>query len=110
LALAQHAGESLGKSNIINMPVPVDHREKSDWLKILSAFDEKNTEAEMEERLASLDKLIGNAFGLSPEEIEFVRSECKKDPFLRQILPRYPGVVTRKHGFRKGLDSSNRYR
>jgi hypothetical protein len=60
--------------------------------------------------LAKLDELVGGAFGLTREEIEFVRIECRNDPFLRQIRPRYPGVVTRKHGFRTGLESSDRYR
>jgi len=31
------------------------------------------------------------------------------DPFLKNIVPRWPGSSTRLHGYRTGLDSSERY-
>jgi hypothetical protein len=31
------------------------------------------------------------------------------DPFLKNIVPRWPGSSTRLHGYRTGLDSAERY-
>jgi hypothetical protein len=39
----------------------------------------------------------------------FVERECRDDPFLARIRPRFPGTDTRRQGFRTGLDSAARY-
>ena len=109
IALIQREGDSLGKTGILNLPIPATESEKQVWNKTISDFDGDRLKEEMEARLSELDNIVGGALGLSTDEIAFIRKECAEDPFLRTIRPRYPGTVTRKQGFRTGLSSSERY-
>jgi hypothetical protein len=59
--------------------------------------------------LDRLDAFVAKALGLTAEELRKLQLDCATDPFLRQIVPRYPGTQTRKQGFRAGLDSAGRY-
>ena len=58
---------------------------------------------------AELNILIATALDLSAQDLQSIESDCHEDAFLRRIRPRYPGSVTRKQGFRTGLDASSRY-
>ncbi|MBV5350359.1 hypothetical protein JZU71_04295, partial [bacterium] len=64
---------------------------------------------EMQAKLNELDQLVGAGLGLDAADITFIQNELRTDPFLKGIRPRYPGTVTRKQGFRTGLNSSDRY-
>jgi hypothetical protein len=56
-----------------------------------------------------LNTLVAAALNLSDEDLQSIESDCYEDAFLKRIRPRYPGSVTRKQGFRTGLDASSRY-
>lgn len=109
LALLQREGESLTKGNILNLPIPVAEAERDAWERVIGEHHETRLEAEMAARLNELDQLVGAALGLDAADIAFIQHELRTDPFLKGIRPRYPGTVTRKQGFRTGLDSSSRY-
>jgi SAM-dependent methyltransferase len=109
MALELREGDLLSKTGLLNIPIPVSEEERSAWKKVITDHEVASVEAEMDVQLAILDNLVGQAIGLTPDDISFVRSECNADPFLRGIKPRYPGTETRKQGFRTGLDSSSRY-
>ena len=42
-------------------------------------------------------------------DLAIIRKEMTEDPFLKNIIPRWPATQTRIHGDRTGLDSSDRY-
>jgi hypothetical protein len=65
--------------------------------------------AAMKERIGALDSIVGAALGLDEDDIAEIQRDLEADPFLKGIRPRYPGTVTRKQGFRTGLDSGERY-
>lgn len=109
LALAQRVGESSSKSAILNMPIPGTDAEREQWSAVVTAHSEDALKQAMVEALAGLDAIVGGALGLTPDDIEEIRRDLEADPFLRGIRPRYPGTVTRKQGFRSGLDATNRY-
>ena len=109
MSFVQREGDSFGKSSILNLPIPVTDSEKEIWSKTISDFDAGRLKVEMEARLSELDNIVGGTLGLSVDDIAFIQKECAEDPFLRIIRPRYPGTVTRKLGFRTGLNSSERY-
>lgn len=56
-----------------------------------------------------IDALIGPALGLDTADIASIRNDMTDDPFLKNITPRWPATETRIHGYRMGLDSSDRY-
>lgn len=97
------------KGNILNLPIPVAEAERDAWERVIGEHHETRLEAEMAARLNELDQLVGAALGLDAADIAFIQHELRTDPFLKGIRPRYPGTVTRKQGFRTGLDSSSRY-
>ena len=109
IALVQREGESLSKSAILNMPIPVSETELLAWESAIIEHQEERLTAEMEACLDELDRIIGSCLGLELTDTAFIKQELRDDPFLKGIRPRYPGTVTRKQGFRTGLNSSERY-
>jgi hypothetical protein len=109
IALGQKLGRALTKSQLFNLPVPVSEDERSAWQAVVAAHGEDALETEMQSRLLALDNRVGFALGLEESDIQEIRRDLAEDAFLRGIRPRYPGTVTRKRGFRAGLDSEQRY-
>ncbi|HOR79030.1 MAG TPA: hypothetical protein PLG04_09630, partial [Anaerolineaceae bacterium] len=108
-ALRQEEGAELIKSAILNTPVPVTESELIEWNRIVDEYRSGDLEAEMQDAIHRLDKVVGNCLGLTEEDVREIQRDLKADPFLKAIRPRYPGTVTRKQGFRTGLDSDKRY-
>ena len=109
LALRQRQGESLTRSAILNLPIPATESERNAWISVVTNHGEDALSKAMDEAIYGLDSVVGSCLGLSQEDIERIQRDMIDDPFLRGIRPRYPGTVTRKMGFRKGLDSETRY-
>jgi hypothetical protein len=109
LAASQKEGEAVGKSVILNMPIPGTEAERSKWNQVVAEHGEEPLKQAMTDVLARLDGVVGACLGLSPDDIKEIQRDLREDPFLRGIRPRYPGTVTRKQGFRSGLDASDRY-
>ena len=108
-ALAVRPGALLGKSALLGLRIPVDAGECETWDAVVAKYAPDELEREKQSALLALDMIIGKALGLDSEEITFIAEDCASDPFLKRIRPRYPGTVTRKQGFRAGLDSKERY-
>lgn len=106
LALKQHRGSDLDKSEILNMPIPVSYEEIAEWNNIVQSHQKTVLEEAMLQELRALDQVVGKALGLDISDITEIQRDMVEDTFLAGIEPRYPGTVTRKQGFRTGLDSS----
>lgn len=109
IALEQRNGESLDKSAILNTQIPLSSDELIKWNTVLTSYQNATIELEMQQALSELDMIIGSALGLDAEDVDEIQNDLRTDPFLMGIRPRYPGTVTRKQGFRSGLDSDSRY-
>jgi hypothetical protein len=109
LALAHRVGEDLDKAAMLNLKLPADATEVALWESTVARYQEPVLEEAMRSALADLDTLVGTALGLTASQVRFIQDDLKNDAFLRGIRPRYPGTVTRKQGFRVGLDASDRY-
>ncbi|BCO29470.1 hypothetical protein MIZ03_4393 [Rhodoferax lithotrophicus] len=109
MALEQKIGECVGKSEILNMEIPVAATEITAWNQVIFDHQLSMIASEMEDALSTLDMVVGKALGLDEEDIQTIQGDLRTDPFLIGIRPRYPGTVTRKQGFRSGLDSEDRY-
>jgi hypothetical protein len=108
-ALAQHREEEMNRSDLLNLRIPASPAEVEVWQDVVEAYREPGVEAAMREALQRLDTVVGQALGLTPEFVGFIQQDLMDDPFLRGIRHRYPGTVTRKQGFRSGLDATDRY-
>jgi hypothetical protein len=109
LALAQKDGEELTKSALMNLKVPCSEEEVTDWQVCVANHHETSLAEAMTVAINGLDAVVGEALGLSLEDISALEDDLFSDSFLRGIRPRYPGTITRKMGFREGLDSATRY-
>lgn len=109
LAVEQERGRELTFSNILALPIPVTPDEVDAWNAVLQHHRKETLDAEMRAALGRLDAVVGQALGLDPDDVREIQRDLEEDPFLRHIRPRYPGTVTRKQGFRTGLDSEERY-
>ncbi|RSL17707.1 hypothetical protein EDE15_3245 [Edaphobacter aggregans] len=63
----------------------------------------------MRTAIENLDSVVGEALGLTNKDVSCLQEDLATDAFLRGIRPQYPGTVTRKMGFREGLDATDRY-
>jgi len=108
-SLTVREGLALSKAAILALSVPVSAGELVAWDRTVEAFSPKAIQDEMRHALHELNTLVAAALNLSDEDLQSIESDCYEDAFLKRIRPRYPGSVTRKQGFRTGLDASSRY-
>lgn len=109
LALGQRVGDEVTKSQLLNLPVAGSMAERDRWNQVVADHGEAALAQAMDAAIGALDALVGDCLGLNAADIASLQQDLATDPFLRGIRPRYPGTVTRKMGFRKGLDSASRY-
>lgn len=76
---------------------------------LLATLDPLAVEAEVLAQVDKIDAVVGAALGLTPEEINFVQTGMRDDPFLSQVRPRYPVCTLAQRGRRTSLESGARY-
>jgi hypothetical protein len=108
-ALSVREGASMSKAAILALSVPISVSELTIWASTAEANSPKAIQEEKRRVLHELNAVVADALGLSSDDLKLIETECQQDSFLKRIRPRYPGSVTRKQGFRTGLDASSRY-
>ncbi|MHA6316524.1 N-6 DNA methylase [Altererythrobacter sp. CAU 1778] len=111
-ALSARAGTSknmVDRSILLEMPIPPDADTCDKFQAVVKQFRESDHASAIDAVVDKIDALIGPALGLSADDIASIRADMTDDPFLRNITPRWPATETRIHGYRTGLDSSERY-
>jgi hypothetical protein len=108
-ALAARAGDSVDRETLLNMPVPATQELRREYDAIVQRYASADHQAAIEAVVDRIDALVGPALGLDPDDLASIREDMLNDPFLKNIVPRWPGTSTRLHGYRTGLDSSDRY-
>ena len=112
LALSARSGTnkgSLDREDILNMPIPHNHATRAAFAAVVTEFRDKDHTKAIEDVVDQIDALIGPVLGLNEADLASIRQEMLEDPFLKNINPRWPATETRIHGYRTGLDSSDRY-
>jgi hypothetical protein len=99
----------MGKSALLNLSIPVSVEEAAAWNQVLTKHSEGALEQAMRQAINALDRIVGQCLGLDESDIVEIQRDLANDPFFKKIRPRYPGTITRKQGFRTGLDSEERY-
>lgn len=111
-ALAARAGteqKMVDRSILLDMPIPPDAATRAKFDAIVKEYREADHAKAIDAVVDKIDALIGPGLGLDAADIASIRSDLTNDPFLKNITPRWPATETRIHGYRTGLDSSNRY-
>jgi hypothetical protein len=111
-ALSARAGTSksmVDRTVLLDLPIPPDAETRSKFEAIVKQYRESDHASAIEAVVDKIDALIGPALGLNDNDVASIRADMTDDPFLRNITPRWPATETRIHGYRTGLDSSERY-
>lgn len=108
-ALRVRAGDPIDRDALLAMPVPVDDETREAFDAIVARYRGGDHQAAIEEQVDRIDALAGPALGLDAGDLQVIRADMLTDPFLKNIVPRWPGSATRLHGYRTGLDSAERY-
>ncbi len=108
-ALTAMSGEAVDREALLDLPIPPDTATRADYEATIELYGGTDHQAGIEAEVDRIDALVGPALGLDADDLAAIRDDMLTDPFLKNIVPRWPGSSTRLHGYRTGLDSSDRY-
>ena len=109
LGLKLAEGKEMSKNKLLDQPIPRDEATAQTLRDLLVKCDPKSAEAQVEAYVDEVDCVVGKALGLTPEDITFVQSDMRDDPFLSRVRPRYPYFTPALRGRRTSLESATRY-
>jgi hypothetical protein len=108
-ALAARPGILVDRDSLLSMPIPADNETRTKFNEIVGRYHADDHMKAIEAVTDQIDAIVGPALGLDSLDLSTIQADMADDPFLKNIKPRYPASVTRLHGYRTGLDSSERY-
>ena len=108
-AIRARAGELFDRDSLLALPIPDDAEARADYEAVVAKYRTADHQTVIEAQVDQIDALVGPALGLDADDLAAIRVDMLTDPFLKNIVPRWPGSSTRLHGYRTGLDSAERY-
>lgn len=108
-ALRARPAAAMDREALLSLSIPPTPDLRQQYDAIVDRYATADHQAAIEGVVDRIDALIGPALGLTPADVASIRKDMLTDPFLKNIVPRWPGTSTRLHGYRTGLDSSERY-
>ena len=108
-ALAARPGVAVDCDDLLNLLIPPDASVREQYEATFERYGGTDHQAAIEAQVDGIDALVGPALGLDAVDLASIREDMLTDPFLKNIVPRWPGSTTRLHGYRTGLDSAERY-
>ena len=108
-SLSVRSGSGVDREALLALPIPADEATRDDFQAVIDLYGGTDHQAAIEAEVDRIDALVGPALGLNAADLAAIRHDMLTDPFLKHIVPRWPGSSTRLHGYRTGLDSSERY-
>jgi hypothetical protein len=109
VALSARQGSTVDRDEMLSLPIPPDASTRQAFEARVARFGGTDHQAAIEAQVDRIDALVGPALGLDAADLAAIREDMLTDPFLKNIVPRWPGSSTRLHGYRTGLDRSERY-
>ena len=102
-------GEEVSRSTLLCLSVPNDETKAQKLRTLLDEFDPVRIEAKVLEHVDQIDRLVGEALGLTVDDITFIQKDMRDDPFFSCVRPRYPYFTPAQRGRRTSLESAHRY-
>ena len=109
LGIALLDGEDMSKTKLLAARMPQDAGTATALRALLATFDPLAIETEVLAQVDAIDGVVGPALGLTPDEIAFIQTDMRDDPFLSRVRPRYPFFTPALRGRRTSLESGARY-
>jgi hypothetical protein len=109
LGVALHEGAEISKSKLLGIGIPQDTATAEALRTLLGSLDPATAEADVLAQVDAIDSVVGAALGLTPDEIAFIQTDMRDDPFLSRVRPRYPFFTPAQRGRRTALESGSRY-
>ncbi|TAY80978.1 N-6 DNA methylase [Rhizobium ruizarguesonis] len=100
---------AVDRMTLLDLQIPASAEVRAEYAKLVENFRNGDHAGAIDKIVDTIDGIVGPALSLTESEIEIIRKDMTEDPFLRNIVPRWPATSTRIHGYRTGLDSSDRY-
>lgn len=108
-ALRARPGDMVDRDSLLSMGIPSTSEIRTQYDEIVARYATADHQGAIEAVVDRIDALVGPALGLDDADLAAIRHDMLTDPFLKNIVPRWPGTSTRLHGYRTGLDSAKRY-
>ena len=108
-SLNTRGGEAIDREGVLKLSIPSSAKQLADHQAVVGSFATTDHKAGIEDCMDKIDALVGPALCLSKADIDVIKQDMLSDPFFKNVVPRYPASETRLHGYRTGLDSSDRY-
>lgn len=108
-ALCAMPGKPVDRDMLLALPIAPDAVTRGEYEAFVELYGGTDHMEAIEAVVDKIDALVGPALGLDEADLQAIRDDMLTDPFLKNIVPRWPGTETRLHGYRTGLDSSERY-
>jgi len=99
----------LKKGEILRLPIPSDDTSLNKFIQAVYDYDNGSHADKLEMLIDEIDHIVGKAFGLTTQDIDFIQSEMKNDTFLKRIKPNLPFTGKKKRGLLEALSTSSRY-
>ncbi len=109
LGLRLAEGEDITKTKLLGLPIPQNDEAAHALADLITTFDPLAVEAQVDARVDEIDRIVGAALGLTADEIAFIQTDMRTDPFLSRVRPRYPYFTPAQRGRRTSLESARRY-
>jgi hypothetical protein len=100
---------TMTRRTILSMPIPANDEDRTKFNEIAHRYRAGDHMKAIESVIDQIDAIVGSALGLDTLDVSTIQADMTDDPFLKNIKPRYLASATRLHGYRTGLDSSERY-
>jgi hypothetical protein len=96
----------------LDVPNPIDATNAQTlqaWQAAIDGYDAGGSKAALDALFDQIDGMVGDALGLSPEQIQTIQTSMKSDAFLRHIRPSLPHAGRAQRGLSASLAATDRY-
>jgi hypothetical protein len=109
VALTIHTNRELGRTDILQMPIPKDDEAMAEFKLFVQEYDNGNALGKLKTIINRIDEIVAESFGISCDEIAMIQEQMQLDAFLKNIKPSLPYTGKKKRGLLAGLGESSRY-
>jgi len=98
---------TLSQGDLMALPLP--RSGSSSHQSIINDWNSRDLQAEADQRIAALDKIVAKAFGFSDEDVQVMRADIREDILFRRLQTRYPYQPKTVRGLMANLSRPGRF-
>jgi hypothetical protein len=101
--------DGLNREEVLKLPLPKTPEARIQAKHIIDEWRSGDAGAKRDAVLSELDAIVGEALGLSRDEISFIVRDFSEDSSLKRLKATMPYTRERMRGFREGLERGDRF-